>query len=211
MLLLALLAACLLLPSMATLPTFYTPEGQSRLDYSQMDPAHLAPLTEWTQRYIWESQHPSDCRQAKFVRNPYHSAGGIGSQIHVASRVLQYALHKGLVMAWGYNDCGPYADHETCGTISNCECFFQPLTNCSSEDIATRHVTHPVEFYHYSYSPADHPAPPKLEAKLRAAYSFTDEEIRFVDLSKMPLWPLYTHQTQALVARAGCCVLDATQ
>ena len=186
----AIIFACLLLHAMAsdncpnkrsnqTLPSFYTIEGQSRLNYRNMDSARLAPLTEWAQRYIWETQHPRDCSRVEFVLNPYHRDGGIGSQIHVASRVLQYALHKGLVMAWGDGDCRPYADHETCGATTNCECFFQPLTNCSREEIMKRHVRHPVEFYHWTYTPADHPAPPVLEEKLRASYSFTDEEIRY--------------------------------
>jgi hypothetical protein len=164
------------------LPYLYTTRGQNRLDYSGMNHAHLAPLTEWAQRYIWEAQHPHDCSKAKLVMNPYHILGGMGSQMHVGTWVLHYALDKGYVMTWGEGDCGPYADIETCGQSPNCECFFQPLTNCSREDVARKHVRKSSKYYqdkHFMTVQRENPAPRVFAEKLREHYSFTNEEIRY--------------------------------
>ena len=168
--------------STAPLPRHYTTQGQDRLDYTEMDTDRLAPLTELAQRYIWKRQHPRECGKARFLINPLHRDGGFGSQIHVATWALHYALDEGMVMTWGHDDCWPYADEETCGHNRNCGCFFQPLTNCSAEDVARNHTRIDVAelmYSHYMTVQRNTPAPRALTRKLRRYFSFTNEEIRY--------------------------------
>ena len=111
----------------------YTPEGHSFGAAYGLPEEGLAPLTRWTQDFIYQHQHPSPgaCAAASFLRSDhYHS--GLGSQLHVAGLQLAAAIGDGRVWYWADNAGGPYAQPAICGTELNWHCYFKRPTNCTA-------------------------------------------------------------------------------
>lgn len=96
---------------------------------------------------IYKHQHPQDCSTAKFLvsKNGY-PATGFGSEMHMEGYFLYLAMETNRIYI-------PYSMHphhnrfdrqrpeeDVCyGTNSFFECFFQPLTNCTWNDVS-KHI-----------------------------------------------------------------------
>jgi len=114
----------------------YTTEGHNFLSADGLREDGLAVLTKRVQRYIWEKQHPPKdaCASAKYLYGWWPH--GFGSQMHVAGSQLAKALEEDRIFYWGKTTGREFASPELCGTVNNWLCFFQPPTNCSTDDYA---------------------------------------------------------------------------
>ena len=91
--------------------------------------------TAFAQNYIWEHQHPDDCRNATFlIWVP--SRNGIGSNLHCIGQVLGYALNLNRVLLLAHDPDHPYYDPSYCKESSYHECYFERISSCSLSDAA---------------------------------------------------------------------------
>lgn len=120
----------------------YTLAGHDHLAADDLPGDNLAPLTQFAQRWIYESQHPSDCASKTFLVSLGHVRGnGIGSILHVSGSHLSAALERGWVFTWADTAGEEWTDPKTCAAIEdvpggpaprrNWECHFKPPTHCS--------------------------------------------------------------------------------
>jgi len=99
--------------------------------------------TAYTQRRIWEHQHPRDCSGAKFLAM-YNWPIGMGALLHFLGRALGLALHLGRILvvadeAYGPESMAlwpgpggmPWHERGLCEGDKSWECWFQPLTHCA--------------------------------------------------------------------------------
>ena len=92
--------------------------------------------TAYAQRVIWQHQHPSSCAAAKYlIYQPCHQ-GGIGSNIHVMGLALSHALTMGRVLMTMEDHAHPFYDGEHCGPAGYYDCYFEPVSNCTTGDMA---------------------------------------------------------------------------
>jgi hypothetical protein len=113
---------------------------------------------------IYKHQHPQDCSTSKFLvsKNGY-PATGFGSEMHMEGYFLYIAMETNRVYI-------PYSMHphhnrfernrpesELChGTGSFFECFFQPITNCTWDDVSKQMPKNKWESVDYKNFIDDH-------------------------------------------------------
>lgn len=140
----------------------YTPEGQSHLAASALDPSGLAPFTQEFQAILWASQHPTDCSKRDYVVFGGWN-GGLGSDVHVSGSMLLCAWRLGRVFIWSdimgeqfTNDeaaPAPPGDGKWKSEVpqgyeagaapcppgpAGFACLFQRPTNCTMDDVRKR-------------------------------------------------------------------------
>jgi len=79
-------------------------------------------------------QHPSSCIGRKFVVSEGNPHAGLGSNVHVATSHVAFALHFNAIFLWARNAGELYTDLNTCWGLTNFECFFDPPSNCTLGD-----------------------------------------------------------------------------
>lgn len=118
----------------------YTSAGHDHLAASELDPGRLAPLTAAVQEWMYNMQHPRDCRAVSYMVYNSHSSG-IGSNIHVAGFHAAHAWRNNRLLLWGKNLGVEYTDPATCGDVKSWRCHFRPESNCSVADAEAVHGT----------------------------------------------------------------------
>ena len=103
--------------------------GHSHLVSKNLRDERLAPLTRWTQTYIYNHQHPADCSVRRFLISDGWPSG-IGSEIHVIGSHLAYALEKNLTLLLSPRTCVRFVNQTVCGL--GCACYFRPITPCGN-------------------------------------------------------------------------------
>lgn len=101
------------------------------------------------QNYLYNSQHPSNCNNRKFllIKGWTYYAGHM-SEIHFISSYLQVALESNRIAIFDPRYKSIVANGEYCNNFSqNWECYLEPLTNCTLNinDIKTA-----VKFINYN-------------------------------------------------------------
>ncbi|EPS44862.1 hypothetical protein H072_1148 [Dactylellina haptotyla CBS 200.50] len=106
-----------------------------------LDDEGLPPLTKFTQRYIYDHQHPKNCSEQQFLvmRNyPNDEHFGLGAAVFSVSMNLNIALRYNRILI--YDPAGGPGKHfidpsnyETCGKTM--DCFFESLSSCTVDDL----------------------------------------------------------------------------
>ena len=123
--------------SPSTSAWLYSPESHKHLSVLSLDESMLAPLTHWAQSTIYAHQHPVQCNDSRFVLGSGNKMGtgssgpGIGSNLHVATIQLAFAIETGRVFLWASNAGEEWTD-ASC-SVRNFECHFRPPSSCSRE------------------------------------------------------------------------------
>lgn len=92
--------------------------------------------TGFAQAAIWSHQHPSDCKQVRFLLFDHGQWGmrfGIGAAVHYVGRALGIAMDLGVVLAWQTRTKDPtfgWYERGHCRGSSAWECWLLPLTHC---------------------------------------------------------------------------------
>jgi len=94
----------------------------------------LAPLTYQAQKLLYDWQHPFSCKSRKFVVSDGSIGNGLGSNVHVSSAHMAFAMHFDAIFLWSRNAGEKYTDIQTCLGLTNFECFVDPPSNCTLED-----------------------------------------------------------------------------
>ena len=89
----------------------------------------FAFLTSFTQKYIYDHQHPSACSPESMVKAAAWPTG-MGSEMHVLGSQLAQALNQGKVLVIDSSSCS-FAQGQYCGSVKGCDCFFRPVSFCS--------------------------------------------------------------------------------
>lgn len=92
--------------------------------------------TAFAQRLIWSHQHPSSCKDAKYlIYFPAHH--GIGSNVHLMGQSLAIAMALDRVLLVAEDINHPYYDAEYCThTKTYHDCYFEPISYCNLTDAA---------------------------------------------------------------------------
>ncbi|KAF3143561.1 hypothetical protein TWF594_005110 [Orbilia oligospora] len=106
-----------------------------------LDDEGLPPLTKFTQRYIYEHQHPESCKDKKFIvmeSFPNDESFGLGAIVFSISMNLNLALRFNRILIFNpKNGPGRHfidpSSHELCG--NSMECFFEKLSSCTMDDL----------------------------------------------------------------------------
>mmetsp|Transcript_9470 Transcript_9470/g.16765 ORF Transcript_9470/g.16765 Transcript_9470/m.16765 type:complete len:408 (+) Transcript_9470:311-1534(+) len=90
--------------------------------------------TRFAQHVIWQRQHPFDCSLKRFIVYFANDNHGIGSTVHCIGQYLSLAMTLGRILILG--DGGLWTSGTFCtGARRIDECFFEPLSSCSYDDI----------------------------------------------------------------------------
>ena len=110
----------------------WLPEGHAHLSVLDLDPAHLAPATHRAQMAIFRHQFrsPAACSRAKYLQGGF-STSGLGSQLHIATFHLAYAMETGRIFLWDANAGADFATSSLCARQPTFLCFFTAPTNCT--------------------------------------------------------------------------------
>jgi len=109
----------------------YTKKGHDHIPLNELRIERLAPLTKWVQAQIYKHQNPSDCANARFlITNGFVS--GFGSEMHVITSQLAYAIQNNYVLMWGDASCRRFLNSSDCNR--GCACLFKELSKCYSDD-----------------------------------------------------------------------------
>lgn len=104
-------------------------------DFSMLHASALAPLTAKAQRFFFEWQHPSICKNNKFlVSQGDLSSAGIGSNLFVAAHHLSIAIELGYIFLWRWDVAEIYTDPINCLSTPGIECFVDSPSNCTLRD-----------------------------------------------------------------------------
>lgn len=94
------------------------------------------PHTAEAQRYIYSHQHPSACENRNWVTFTHHA--GIGSEIHVATAALAFAIIRDAIFVWPKSRWMTAACQK-----QSFECVYQPATNCTNFNSQNRLLVTP--------------------------------------------------------------------
>ncbi|KAF3942416.1 hypothetical protein ABW19_dt0203985 [Dactylella cylindrospora] len=121
---------------------------------SSLDDDGLAPLTKWSQNFIYKHQHPESCEGKKFYKIsnnwPHHGLGALVRRVFIE---LSFAIQTDRILVFDTygapgdtlleNDCNKHR-----GKGPSLECILEEITSCA--DYATEENTvsqiNPVEF-----------------------------------------------------------------
>lgn len=97
----------------------YFPEGHTWDASYSLDPRLQAVYTREAQAFIHAHQFPpaSECRSptTRFYVHNTDNTMGLGSQIHIATLFLAWAIDHGLIFVWGSGAGKTYASPDVCG------------------------------------------------------------------------------------------------
>jgi hypothetical protein len=115
----------------------YTSQGHNPIPMESLKDSGLAPLTRWTQKYISQHQNPTQCEGAIFlITNGYDS--GMGSEMHVTSSHLAFAIQNNLILTWGPHSCRRFVVTNLCN--KGCACLYRHLSSCSSDAYVNHNI-----------------------------------------------------------------------
>jgi hypothetical protein len=98
--------------------------------FSKSSIATALPHTEQTQAFLHAWQRPADCSAVRWVESHCQNSG-IGSEIHVATAALAYAINNAAIMIWSPTAWLRLAE-PPCATF---DCVFLPISNCTRESL----------------------------------------------------------------------------
>jgi hypothetical protein len=158
----------------------YTPEGHQHLLSSRLNERGLAPLTRWTQNFIYQNQFVQDCSSRRFIG--FHGwKGGFGSEMHNIGALLGYAIEHNTTLLLSRLSCPLFR----CQT--GCECLLSPISNCKFQEATDRMHVMNNEGHHFRYI-----VPSVVKAALLAHYPrMTERQVLY--------W--WRAQSSAFVAR----------
>ncbi len=113
----------------------YSSKGHNHLPSEFLIEERLAPLTRWTQSYIFKHQFVADCSKARILICDGWPQG-IGSEMHVMGTVLAYAIENNFTMVLSPQTCKFFTNAAICD--KGCGCVFQPISNCEYNDAIMR-------------------------------------------------------------------------
>ena len=123
----------------------YSFEGHEHKVSKHLNDDLLAPLTRWTQSYIYNHQFVSDCSKVKIVVSDGFDSG-FGAQMHVTGAMLGYAIEKGYIMILSPYSCKYFTDVSRCD--KGCSCLFRPISSCDYNSLVntTSHLNKITSF-----------------------------------------------------------------
>lgn len=92
--------------------------------------ATALPHTGQAQAFLHAWQRPADCSAVRWVESHCQNSG-IGSEIHVATAALAYAINNAAIMIWSRTAWLQFAE-PSCATF---DCVFLPISNCTRESL----------------------------------------------------------------------------
>jgi len=120
----------------------------------------LLPFTRETQKFLYDWQHPKNCSTVNWVTLIVHESAGIGSEIHVNTGALAWAINHNAIFLWNWSQWMA----ETWCEQHTFECVFWAPTNCTLKDLdpklrlGSMHLNSvkteiPRQFHNYSTLP----------------------------------------------------------
>ena len=110
--------------------SLYVPDGHNHLPADYLNDDRLAPLTRWTQTYIYNHQHPAICNTSQLLIST-GLVSGFGSEMHVIGAHLAYAIQNNYVLVLGPSACLLFRVPHNC--TKGCECLFRPISSCGND------------------------------------------------------------------------------
>ena len=92
---------------------------------------------------VYKHQHPKDCTKSKFLLAPANFGCGFGCQQHVVGMGLAIAMNAGRIYVQHPGGPGKENPNEAMTNSNHCktqdrrnmECYFEPWTNCSIQEV----------------------------------------------------------------------------
>ncbi|KAL7266888.1 hypothetical protein RUND412_010547 [Rhizina undulata] len=145
---------------------------------NDLDDDAVPPLTKFTQKYIYDYQHPETCADKKFlVMNHFDDKNGLGTVIHGIGFVLNLAIRNNRILIYNYtNDIAPgrhFVDPGCQGpNLRSLDCIYEPITSCSWSDVTAENSLNVPAYWNIPQEirVSSGTIPPLLGAALREIY-----------------------------------------